>query len=90
MAMMHDFSGDCWRDVRRNGQLPYADPDMLLNNAANAKLRKYREATRHPIDPWLSSQPSCLPRAVSTESFCAYFTSSPIARLSNSSKPLGP
>ena len=30
--------------VRQNGQLCYADPDMLLNNAANAKLRKYREA----------------------------------------------
>ena len=41
------------------------------------------------IDTWLSTQPSCLPRAVSMASFCAYFRSSPIARRSNSSKSLG-
>ena len=50
-ALVHDFLSDCWRDVRRNGQLCYADPDMLLNNAANAKVRKYREAyAAHPTD----------------------------------------
>ena len=52
VALVHDFSGDCWRDVSRNGR--YADPDMLLNNATNAKVRKYREAyaapDRHPIN----------------------------------------
>ena len=45
--VVHDFfSGECWRSVRQNGQLPSddVDPDMLLNNAANAKVRKYREA----------------------------------------------
>ena len=25
VAMMHDFSGDCWRDVSQHGQLRYAD-----------------------------------------------------------------
>jgi len=48
VACVHDFSGDCWRDVRRNGQLRYDDPDMLLNNAADAKVRKYREAYAAP------------------------------------------
>ena len=48
MALVHDFSGDYWRDVSRNGQLRYADPDMLLNNAANVKVRKYREAHAAP------------------------------------------
>ena len=48
VALVHDFSGDCWRDVRRNGQLRYDDPDMLLNNAADAKARKYREAYAAP------------------------------------------
>ena len=48
VALVHDFSGDCWRDVSRNGQLRYADPDMLLNNAADAKVRKYREAYAEP------------------------------------------
>ena len=32
VALVHDLSGDCWRDVRRNGQLCNDDPDMLLNN----------------------------------------------------------
>jgi hypothetical protein len=48
VALVHDFSGDCWRDVSRNGQLRYADPDMLLNNAADVKVRKYREAYAAP------------------------------------------
>jgi len=48
VACVHDFSGDCWRDVRRNGQLRFDDPDMLLNNAADAKVRKYREAYAAP------------------------------------------
>ena len=47
-----------------DGQMRYADPDMLLNNAANAKVRSPVGHTRHPIDSWLSCQPSCLPRAV--------------------------
>jgi len=37
VALAHDFSGDCCRDVSRNGKLRYADPDMLLNNAADVK-----------------------------------------------------
>ena len=48
VAMAHDFSGDCWSDWGRNGQLRYADRDMLLNNAAEAKVRKYREAYAAP------------------------------------------
>ena len=44
VAPVHDFSGGCWRDVSRNGKLRYSDPDVLLNNTANAKIRKYREA----------------------------------------------
>ena len=40
--------GDCWRDWGRNGQLRYADPDMLLNTAAEDKVRKYREAYAAP------------------------------------------
>ena len=48
LALVHDFSGDCWRDVSRNGQLRYADPDMLHNNAADVKVRKYREAYAAP------------------------------------------
>ena len=48
VALVHDFSGDCWRDVRRNGQLRYADPDMLLNNAADVKVWRYREAYAAP------------------------------------------
>ena len=48
VALVHDFSGDCWRDVSRNGQLRYADPDMLLNNAADVKVRKYCEAYAAP------------------------------------------
>ena len=43
VALVHDFSGECWRDVHQNGQLHYADTDMLLNNATNAEVRKYRE-----------------------------------------------
>ena len=40
VAMAHNFSGDCWG---RNGQLRCADPDMLINDAVEAKVRKYRE-----------------------------------------------
>ena len=29
--------------ARRNGQLRYDDPDLLLNNAARAKVQKHRE-----------------------------------------------
>jgi hypothetical protein len=47
VALVHDFSGDCWRDVSRNGQLRYADSHMLLNNAADVKVR-YREAYAAP------------------------------------------
>ena len=43
VALVYDFSGDCSRDARRNGQLRYDDPDLLLNNAARAKVHKYRE-----------------------------------------------
>ena len=35
-------------DWGRNGQLRYADPDMLLNTAAEAKVRKYCEAYAAP------------------------------------------
>ena len=31
------------RDVRRNGHLCYDDPNLLLNNAASAKVQKYCE-----------------------------------------------
>ena len=48
VALVHDFSGDCWRDVNSNGQLRYADPDMLLNNAADFEVRKCREAYAAP------------------------------------------
>jgi len=48
VACVHDFQGACLRDVRRNGQLRFDDPDMLLNNAADAKVRKYREAYAAP------------------------------------------
>jgi len=68
-ALVHDFLDACWRDVRRNGQVRYADPDMLLNSAKCGSTVKH---TQHPINSWLSFQPSSLPRAVSTESFCAY------------------
>ena len=43
VALVHDFSGNCLRDARRNGQLRYDDPDLLLNNATSAKVQKYRE-----------------------------------------------
>ena len=33
VALVHDFSGNCSRDARCNGQLRYDDPDLLLNNA---------------------------------------------------------
>ncbi len=48
VALVHDYSGDCRRDVHRNGQLRHADPDTLLNNAADGKVRKYREAYAAP------------------------------------------
>ena len=60
VTLLHDFSGDCWRDVSRNRQLRYADPDMLLNNAANAKVRKYREAYAAP-DRLLAFLPAIMP-----------------------------
>ena len=47
-ALVRDFPGDCWRDVRRNGQLRYADPDVLLNSVANAEVREYREENAAP------------------------------------------
>ena len=44
VSLFHDFTGNSWRDdYRRNGQLRYDDPDLLLHNAANAKVQKYRE-----------------------------------------------
>jgi len=48
VSLIHEWSGDCWRDVHRNGQLRHADPDTLLNNAAEVKVRKYREAYAAP------------------------------------------
>ena len=48
VALVNDFSGDCSCDARRNEQLRYADPDMLLNNAAAAKVQKYRELSAAP------------------------------------------
>ena len=48
VALVHDFSGDCWRDVNRNGQLRDADPDMLLNNAADVEVRRYLETYAAP------------------------------------------
>ena len=43
VALIRDFSGNCLGDARRNGQLRYDDPDLFLNNAASAKVQKYRE-----------------------------------------------
>ena len=34
--------------MSRNGQLCYADPDMLLNNAADVKVRRYHETYAAP------------------------------------------
>ena len=48
VALLNDFSDDCWRDVRRNGQLRCADPDILFNNAANVQVRKHCEAYAAP------------------------------------------
>jgi len=40
---VHFCSGNCLGDAQRNGQIRYDDPDLLLNNAASAKVHKYRE-----------------------------------------------
>ena len=39
---VHDFSGNS-REAHCNGQLHYDDPNLLLNNAAIAKVQKYRD-----------------------------------------------
>ena len=44
LSLVHDFTGNSRRDdFRRNGQLRYDDPDLLLYKAASAKVQKYRE-----------------------------------------------
>ena len=44
VSLVHDFTENSRRDdYRRNGQLRYDDPDLLLHNAANAEVQEYRE-----------------------------------------------
>ena len=47
MALVHNFSGECWRDVSRSGQLDYNDPGMLLNDIASAKVIDTRPSSPH-------------------------------------------
>ena len=59
VALAHEFSGDCFREVQGNGQLCYDDPDILLDNAARAKVQKYREAYS-PLDRHMANLPAIL------------------------------
>ena len=34
VALIHEFSGDCWRDLSRKRKPCYDDPDLLVNNVA--------------------------------------------------------
>ena len=44
VSLVHDFTENSRRDdYRRNGQLRYDDTDLLLHNAASAKVQKYSE-----------------------------------------------
>ena len=39
VSLVHEFTGNSRSDdYRHNGQLRYDDPDLLLHNAANAKV----------------------------------------------------
>ena len=43
VVCVNDFSGDCLRDVRRNGQLRYDDPDISA-----AQPRRGRQSAEVP------------------------------------------
>ena len=88
VALVHDVLGNS-RDAHRNGQLCYDDLNLLSNNAARAKVQKYR-------DDYSASHvnKAFLPALVSTSGrirgeFLRLLYSSPTARQSTFSKPSG-
>ena len=48
LALVHDFSGDCWRNVGDNVQLRLADPAMVHNNAASDTLTLLSDSSLGP------------------------------------------
>ena len=79
---MKESSAHCWCDVSRNGQ-----QRLLLDNAASAKVQKYREYYVARFDMAFLSD--ILSTSASMENFCTSSTLSSTARQSISSSPLG-
>ena len=57
VALVHDFSGDCWRDLSRDGQPRYDDPGML---SFILLAPKCRSTARHGRPPAKLSTSGCI------------------------------